>query len=576
LRGLGAALLMRAVKLRYSAALWLVLALATALCWPLTRVFWFVSHEHNEYVTRVVEYASAMQHGDLYPRWLPGLYGGYGSPFANFYAPGVYWLGGIFTLLFESPTLGLKLVVLLGTLLAAGATFALLFEDTRRADVAFLAACAYTTAPYRLAEVSWRGDLAELLALGMLPLALFAYRRIVHQTSSRAVATATCVAALAHAGLVMSHTLIGLWGTGIVAVVLAVSAYEQKRAGTLERTVPLGIAFASGLLISSLYTLPAMLEKKNVQTELMVLGGSAPENNPLALKALFDVGPHRTGPLLLAGAIVVGIAWWRRRRPSRAALAWLLGALALTLLTLRIAQPLWAAHVIPFGDYIQYPWRLLGPASLCASAALALGWAEAIPARRVSVLASVPVIAATVLSSLPHTELKPVLPEQLWLSHERVARSWLRGTAMDEYLPRVVVRPTLLPAAGVAQSSSSTQVRIESSAGTTHALTLDAASPGELELQLHAFPGWQVSTDRGPAEVELTTSERGLVSLHLPAPGHYTVTVSFGSTTVRTLAMTLSLLGLLGAWPLAWFATRRLMNRRARTVLAPFTMPEAV
>jgi hypothetical protein len=553
------------VKLRYAAGFWLVLAISVVLCWPLAKVFWFHSHEGQEYVARTVEFTTAFRNGVIYPRWMASLYGGYGSPFANFYAPGVYWLGGIFTLVLNSPTVAVKLVVLLSVWLAAGGSFALLYQETKRQDAAFLGAALYTLAPYRVAEVGWRGDLAEHLALGMLALTLFAYRRILYRDNPRSVASAALLAALAHAGMVMSHTLLGLWGTGIAAVLVLLSAYELYRRGAISKALPLALAFVCGLLISAIYTLPAMLEKKWVRTETMVTQSNAPENNPLAIKVLFESGSaHQVGPLLVLAVAVVALGWILRRRPSRAALLWLAGAFALTGLTLPIASPLWAAHVIPFGAFIQFPWRLLGPVCLCAAVAVGLAWAHALPARRVALLASIPLLCAAALLVVPNTAVVPMPPEHVLLSSERIGRLWWRGTVLDEYLPAVVVQPALIPASQVAESTPVVKVQIQKSAWTEHTLSLDASEAADLELKLHSFPGWQVDTREGAQALRVGTSRAGLVSLHVPAAGHYVATVSFGSTSTRRAALGLFWLGLLSVWPLAWFADRY----RARRELA--------
>lgn len=552
----------------------MALALGVVLCWPLTKVFWFHSHEGQEYVARTVEYATALRNGDIYPRWLSSLYGGYGSPFANFYAPGVYWLGGIFTLVLDSPTVAVKLVVLLSVLMAAGFSFALLYQETKREDAALLGASLYTLAPYRVAEVGWRGDLAEHLALGMLAAALFAYRRILFQNTPRSIATAALLAALAHAGMVMSHTVLGLWGTGVAAVLVSLSAYGLWRRGALSRALPLGLAFVAALLISALYTLPALLEKKWVRTETMVTSSNAPENNALAWKAFFEYGSaHQIGPLLVCALAACALGWWLRQKPSLAALAWLGGALALTALTLPVASPLWAAHVIPFGAYIQFPWRLLGPVCLCAAVAVGLSWAHAFPSRRVAALASLPLLCMAAVLVVPSTRLSPMAPEHVLLSSERISRLWHRGTVLDEYLPSSVVEPAMLPAAHVAESTPAVKVRIDESAGTRHDMTLNAQQATDLELALHAFPGWQVETREGAESVRLGTSRRGLVSLHVPAAGRYVVAVRFGSTPARRTALVLFLLGLLSVWPLTWFAARRSTRRAIAQQAAGGTVP---
>lgn len=530
-------------------------AVAISLCWPLAKVYWFASHEGVQYVTRTVEYAEALARGDFYPRWCVDFYDGYGSPFFNFYAPLVYALGGVLTHVVGSPVVALKLVILMGSAAAGLATFGLVRLETRRPDAGFVGACLYLAAPYRLAEVTWRGDLAEFTALGLLPLTLYGYRRVVHEPNPRLLPWIVSFAALSHAALNLSHTLTGLWGTGIVAVTLLASVFQLLRRHARERALLLGVAFAGALLLSAPYTLPAMFERSYVRTETMTLDWAYPPNNWLLPRQLWEPGAFSVGPALAAATTIVAIGSLLRRRIVVAALPWLAGALLLACLSLPVAVPLWKSSLIPFGKYIQFPWRLLGPSALCAATAFGVAWANLFPPRFVSELIALPAVAFALHWAEPQTELQGVDPESVMLSGRRIREASVSGTGLDEYLPRVVARvPTSAPK-GIARSNESVRVDIERSRGTTHALRLSARRAAELELNLHAFPGWRAKTEGPTKPVELATSPSGLVLLKIPEAGDYLVSVSFGSTPARALGFLLFLLGLGGVCPTArWLA----------------------
>lgn len=548
-------------------------ALAIALWWPHTAVYWFDSHEQLDYVSRTVEYNAALARGELYPRWSPSFYGGYGSPFFNFYAPVVYWLGGALTLATHSPTVALKLVLLIGSLLAGIGAYLLVHLETKRADAAFVAAGLYLAAPYRLANVSWRGDLAEFLALGLLPLALWSYRRIaradhVHQLPARAL-----FALLAHAALICSHTLTGLWGTGFIALIAALSSYQLAKRWSLERVGALIAAFACSLLASAIYTLPALAEKRFVRVETMTANEVATLNNLIEPARLWSEGPLRIAPLLgcavAAVLIATAIAFLRKRHAPIGALLWLLGTAVLVLLTLPVAEPIWAARLIPFGDYLQFPWRLLGPASLGAATACGLGYAASVPDRSWLGLLALPLVLGALVLARPHTALVPIEGERVLLSAQRIKGTWVRGTSLDEYLPRGVTDASRRVAHRLAKGNAAIRVAKSASEGTEHGLAIDATSAGDLELKLHAFPGWQVQTLSGPAQVALETSKDGLVQLRVPQPGQYRVLIHFGSTRLRDLAGALSLLGLAGVWPLVWRLARRSAVKQRAAIARP-------
>jgi hypothetical protein len=535
--------------------------LALALCYPLARLFWFESHELFDYVSRTVEYAQALRHGELYPRWSASFYGGFGSPFFNFYAPMVYALGGAGTLLFGSPTLALKAVIVLASLLAGLGTFALVRLETRRSDAALLAAGLYLAAPYRLADLSWRGDLAELLALGILPVALYAYRRIAHEPEHALLPRRVLFAVIAHAALVLSHTILALWGTGLIAVVVLASCAHALKSKRPARAWLFVQAFVCALLASAIYTLPALLEKPFVRTETMTQRETATLNNFIGVPKLFDDGPMAIGPWLVFATLCTLLALYvARKRALLAATTWL-AALALAALVLPSTEPIWKSGLIPFADYIQFPWRLLGPAALCASVACGLGWALVLPSqthlpRLLAPLLALCTVAGALTLSAARVPLHPMDVDKVMLSSERIQSRWIRGTSFDEYLPKVVKNTSSKHVRSVLPRTDGVKTELVHSAGARHALTLNLTAPKDIELNLHAFPGWAVHTRQGPARVTLDTSPEGLVRLRFPTSGRYVLDVVFGATPVRKLAVSISLLGLFAAYPLALLVLR--------------------
>jgi hypothetical protein len=542
-----------------------VVSVAVALWWPLTQVYWFNSHEMQDYVSRTVEYRDALARGDLYPRWAPSFYGGYGSPFFNFYPPVVYWLAGAIALVTDSLTVALKLVLLLASLGAGLGTFLLVQHETRRDDAAAIAACLYLAAPYRLADVSWRGDIAETLALGLLPLALWSYRRIAFAEHAEQLAPRALLATLLQATLICTHTISGLWGTGFIAVLGLLSVAQLWKRRSIDRSAALAITFGCALLTSAFYTLPALYEKSFVRTETMVQHLAAPLNNLLRPSALWATGPMHAAPLtaLAVAAVLLALMITPLRR-LRALLWWLAGSLALIALTLTWSEKVWHARVLPFGDFIQFPWRLLGPASLGGAVSFGVAFALIVPRRSGLAWLAAPLAAGALAWAWPQAAVTAMPVEKVALTADRLRSEWVRGTAMDEYLPRVVTDVTRKVANTVARGQGELRVDHAASDGTDHVLVATALSPGSLELDLHAFPGWRAETLQGPAPVTLDTTGHGFVRLHFHERGDYRVHVMLGATPARRLAWALSLLGLLGAWPCVSLVARRITAPRHR------------
>jgi hypothetical protein len=224
-------------------------------------------------------------------------------------------------------------------------------------------------------------------------------------------------------------------------------------------------------------------------------------------------------------------------------------------MTLPSSRLLWDS--LPLLQYIQFPWRFLGPAALCAALLAAVGISCLPP--RVSVLASGTLIALLVLTSLgwfyPDHQPPP--------SDTSIAGmiAWERGTdtlgttAKGEYLPVWVHR---FPEEQVLEAGDrplETIVRLppESLPEGTRVLRADYG-PLDATIELEApvafrarylafyFPGWRAHVD-GESVAVAPTSPDGLVTFDVPG-GRHTIQVSFGETPLRLLADVVSLLGL--------------------------------
>ncbi len=69
------------------------------------------------------------------------------------------------------------------------------------------------------------------------------------------------------------------------------------------------------------------------------------------------------------------------------------------------------------------------------------------------------------------------------------------------------------------------------SLGSVHDLALRADKAGAVAtLSLHAFPGWAIATDAGPAPAQLAPEENGLLRVSLPVAGTYVIRVFYGAS----------------------------------------------
>ncbi len=535
----------------------LVLGVAIGLWVPLARLDWFASHEMVSYAVRTVEWSVELRAGALYPRWCPDFYGGYGSPFFVFHGPVVYGLAGLLHATVLDVFWSLKVVMLLASVLAGAGAYALVFGETRDRNAALLGSVTYLAAPYRIGNLYERGDLAEFACLALLPGVLALYRAVAREALPRRAQRLAVAAAVAHATLIMTHTILGLWGTLVVALIVLPSVIRFAVRRAVRRALLLVGAMTCALGLAAVYIVPAMVYRGIVHAPGMVKTVYNPQDNWISLGTLFasttpEFGRNflRMGPMLLGAFVVVllGLAW----RPRRAwpALAWMGFAALLVFLVLPQGRPFWAPNRVPFAPFIQFPWRLLGPVALLASVALGIGAAAAGERLSESLKTRIAVVGAGTLLFVvawPYVSAREMSTDQVPLDAENIRQWMLSTTEADEFLPQQAAVPAKQSPGDLVVSTDGAAVERTSSQGSHHLLALRADRDGaNVGLALHAFPGWAVKTDAGPGDAELQTDGQGLLRLHLPTSGPYRLRLWFGVPGAASVGAFLSILSALG------------------------------
>ena len=250
------------------------------------------------------------------------------------------------------------------------------------------------------------------------------------------------------------------------------------------------------------------------------------------------------GPLLTLAAVLTTLGLALNFRAARSALGWVAMTVLLVVATLPIASGFWAPGRIPLSQFIQFPWRLLGPASMTACVALGIGTAAACTRLSettksngaIAVASAILMVIAWPYASAPGVESVRVSPQTIRASMESTTND-------NEYLPLVVPSAPSSPAKQLVSSAHGAAVERAESEGSHHELTIDAKQAGaSVALALHAFPGWRVKTRSGPGEATLDTSSQGLIRLNFPSPGQYQLTVSHGITPAGVQGTALSAL----------------------------------
>jgi len=309
--------------------------------------------EHFVFMT--ANYAESFSEGRLYPRWSAYAANGYGAPIPNFYPPGAAYLSATIDQLFaNNPVQATRITFVLAIVAAGTMTYVFVLREAG-AGPAVLAAALYVLSPYAGQTVPYiQGDLNMALALGFLPMLLWSTQRLLRiDTPYDPVMVSVSTAAL-----IFTAPHMAVMGLGLALIIVVDHAWRRDRPGRIFTVV---LAVGGGMLLSSIYWLPAWLERDLAQWRPTPI---EPVDFRLTLGSIFsplrriDLGelvatPHFTLGLPAAIALCAG---WLVCISDRQRNLWTLGFLAAAAggLTLGLA-------VLPAQTW------LLGPITFCAA-----------------------------------------------------------------------------------------------------------------------------------------------------------------------------------------------------------------
>lgn len=110
---------MRKIIRRVDPGFVVVLAISLIAIWPfLSRASLPEGTDAELHIFRLAELSYLLRGGEIFPRWAPNFYHGYGYPIFNFYAPLTYYLGIVPELTpWADAVAAVKVVFILGLLL---------------------------------------------------------------------------------------------------------------------------------------------------------------------------------------------------------------------------------------------------------------------------------------------------------------------------------------------------------------------------------------------------------------------------------------------------------------------------
>ncbi len=591
---------MRKVIRRIDPGFVLVLAISFIAIWPfISRASLPEGTDAELHIFRLAELSYLLRGGEIFPRWAPNFYHGFGYPIFNYYAPLTYYLGVLPELTpWADAVAAVKVVFILGMLLAGFGMYGFVRDNWGR-RAGFVAAAVFLYAPYiQYIDPVVRGVLPESFSFGVFAVGMWALDRL-RRTGGR---WPWIVSVLLVAAVILSHNLMGLLFYALmIAWVVWLLIFEYRTASErrsfAKRLFP---ALLLGLGVAACFWLPVILERDAVNLNTLIGQQDNYDFHTHFLTVRELLSPSLFldwGATKADFRFSMGIAQWllgglgllmllaRKVRQGRHLAFFALALVVLLILMLPVSTIIW--ETAPFLPYFQFPWRMLGAVAAmlailagAGTAALCrLLWAtsseeENVEVKSRSLLKGKCAWLTAIFVTLPILLGLPLSQPQPWpdfgeVNHLRMTLientgRWLGTTSTADYVPATVEtlpqrKGSVVSPFGVgrppdrvnyATLPDGATVETETVRPLLTRYTVKTPKPMPLRLFQFDFPGWQARVDGQPVEKQLGRPE-GFLVVPVPA-GEHVVEVEFGSTPARNLAWVISLLSLAITALIAW------------------------
>lgn len=586
-----------------------VLLICLLAVWPLlSRASLPEGTDAELHIFRLHELSYLIRGGEIYPRWAPNFYHGYGYPIFNYYAPLTYYLALPLELLPGIDAVAASKALLIAGMLMGGLGIYGYVRDLWDRRAGYVAAALYVYSPYiQYIDPHMRGALPEAFSFGVFPLALWALDRL-----RRRPTVGTWVASgLLTAAVILSHNLMGLFFFGMLVLWCVWQAgllwWDSRHSADIQSPgvnmswlsiVRPSAALMLALGLAAFFWLPVVLERNAVTLNTLIGAGDNYDfrTHFVSLAELFGLSmspdwgatqsPFRFNlgvAQWVGGLIGVVMAAMGRVRERRQLSFFIFSTIGIVFLMISASQSLWEA--IPLLPFFQFPWRLLGAAAVML-AVLGGAGAEALIRsgvahekegdnsagvsrrdRRVgwayAFAVAVPIFFGLSLSQpAPWASFGEV--NTLRMSLIENSGRWLGTTSTADYVPaKVITLPARrgsvvepitsgLPPDRVNREAMPAGAEVATEAMRPLWTRYHVVAPKQFRLRLYQFdfPGWHVTIDGEPAQTEIAEPE-GFIVVLVPE-GSHVVDVKFGSTPPRTIGWVISgvsfLILVAGAW----------------------------
>jgi len=233
-------------------SLW-ILGAAIALQLIMPFVYPIVGHDAPVHLNWLSQFPTLFREGNLYPRWMPDSFWGFGSPAFYFYPPLAYWCAGLISFICPSPVAIYQMLGLLATITSVATCYWYLRFLTKDKHSSLIGALVYGIFPYRFLDLYLRNAIGEHLAFVFFPLIFLGIEIAIRSTGKKQSLLSVIVSCIGWAGILLTNIPAAIISAYAAALYCLITSWRNRKFNFI---IPLFIGVLIGVMISSVYLLP--------------------------------------------------------------------------------------------------------------------------------------------------------------------------------------------------------------------------------------------------------------------------------------------------------------------------------
>jgi hypothetical protein len=248
-----------------------VIGLAFAVsAFVLSMPLWMPINGHDGWIhlNWLEQFTRLFREGDLYPRWMPDSFSGFGSPAFYVYPPFSYWFASLLSLTGLHSPESLYFAVTVISIFASGAAFFMYARDAAFSkQSSLLGALCYSVAPYTMIDLAIRNALSEHVAFVWIPFIFIGIERwIVRQEIDRKRVEGAALFIFATAGLALTN-IPAFIITCISSVIYIL--FRKSERSIVQRSLLFTIGIISVSVLTAFYFGTALSVQKQISTSYL-------------------------------------------------------------------------------------------------------------------------------------------------------------------------------------------------------------------------------------------------------------------------------------------------------------------